>query len=405
MDVPASRRCRSIAGALLAGFLAAIPIEAVSITRGPYLGRPDDVSLAVVWLTDGDSPSAIEYAADDGARATVSDPDVSSKHVLRLSSLIPGALYRYRVVLDGQPLSDTHAFRAPRDPADLTLHFGVIGDTDGVAVPAEIAARLATVDIDLVLHTGDVVYPGGEESGYDAQYFQPMAPLIASAPVLPTLGNHDILTDRGAPYLDAFVLPANDATGDSRFYAARQGDALFVSVDVESSEFGAGSAQYQWLERTLRDSDALWKFVYLHEPPYSSAESNLAVRFILTPLFESAGVDVVFSGHMHLYERTVAIRNFATAGPGIVYVTEGGGGATFAAFVPQDFSAIVFARYGYLVVDIEGGNLMLTAHDLDGSVFDSLELHKTVPLVHRAIPERIAPPAKHPSAPDLPARP
>jgi len=398
-----SRRALSIS-ALLIGFLAAIPIEALSITRGPYLGRVDDVSMSVVWLTDTGSSSSVEYATDDGAWSTVSDPNVSTKHVVRISPLVAGAQYRYRVVLDGQPLSETHVFRAPRDHADLTLRFGVVGDTNDVVVPGEIAARLADADVDLVLHTGDVVYPSGEESGYDAEFFQPMAPLIVSAPVLPTLGNHDVITDRGAAYLNNFVLPVNDATGDSRFYAFRQGDALFVSVDVESSEFGEGSLQYDWLQRTLQDSDAFWKFVYLHEPPYSSAESNLAVRLILTPLFEATGVDVVFCGHMHLYERTVAIRNFASSGPGIVYVTEGGGGASLVSFVRQDFSAYVAERHSYLVVDVEGGNLALTAHDPDGSVFDSLELHKTVPLEIRATPERILPP-KRPAAAEVSARP
>src|SRR5262245_29725332 len=341
MGVPAPQRSRRIAGALLAGILAAIPIEAVSITRGPYLGRSDDSSMDVAWLTDADSPSDVEYAIEDGEWATISDPSVSTKHVVRISPLLPGAFYRYRVVRNGVPLSEPHVFRAPRDPADLTLRFGVIGDTEDVVVPGELADQLSAAGVDLVLHTGDVVYPRGEESRYDEEFFRPMAPLLASAPVLPTLGNHDVLTDRGAPYLDNFVLPVNDATDGSRFYAFRQGRALFVSVDVESSDFGAGSAQYEWLERTLRSTDALWKFVYLHEPPYSSAESNLAVRLILTPLFESTGVDIVFAGHMHLYERTIAIRNFAAAGPGIVYMTEGGGGALLVPFARTDFSAYV----------------------------------------------------------------
>src|SRR5262245_28020181 len=148
MDVPAPQHFRRIAGALLAGFLAAIPIEAVSITRGPYLGRPDDTSVAVVWLTDDGSPSTVEYAVDDGEWSSVSDPNVSTKHLVRLSSLLPGALYRYRVVRDGQPITEIHVFRAPRDPSDLTLRFGVIGDTDHVVVPTAIAARLAGADVD-----------------------------------------------------------------------------------------------------------------------------------------------------------------------------------------------------------------------------------------------------------------
>src|SRR5262245_13508747 len=97
-----SRRALSIP-ALLMGFLAALPIEALSITRGPYLGRADDVSMSVVWLTDTGSTSSVEYATDEDSWSTVSDPNVSTRHVVRISPLIAGAQYRCRVVLDGQP--------------------------------------------------------------------------------------------------------------------------------------------------------------------------------------------------------------------------------------------------------------------------------------------------------------
>jgi 3',5'-cyclic AMP phosphodiesterase CpdA len=203
-----------------------------------------------------------------------------------------------------------------------------------------------------------------------------MARWLALGPVLPALGNHDIHTDRGAPLLSNFVLPRNSATGDSRFYSFRQANALFLCLDVESSPYGYGSAQYGWLVETLASSDAEWKFVYFHEPPYSSAGGNGVIRLILSPLFERYGVDVVFCGHEHLYERTFPIRDFGFAGPGVVYVTEGGGGADLDSFRQKSFSAFVASRHGYTIGEVSPGRLELTAHDTDGTVFDSTVLSK-----------------------------
>jgi len=360
----------------LLGVSAASP---VTLTRGPYLGRPDDASVAIVWTTDTASSSRVDYAPAGGRQTSVSDASLATRHAVTLTGLAPGTTYEYAVFSDGVQLSSGGSFRAPRVAGDPSLRFGIIGDTDGGVVPSQIAALLSREDLDLVVHTGDVVYPSGQESRYQAQFFGPMAPLLAVAPVLPTLGNHDVMTERGAPYLANFVLPKNDVDGSSRYYALRDGPALFASVDVESSDFGDGSPQYAWLRRTLGGSDATWKFVFLHEPPFCSGASNVVVRLVLSPLLEAEGVDVLFAGHQHLYERTVPIRNFAPEGPGVVYLTEGGGGASLFPFLQQPYSAFVVDRFGYVVGEIDGGTLTLTAHGTDGSPFDSVVLRKAAP--------------------------
>lgn len=382
------------AAAAFGGIGFASLLSALSLTRGPYLGRPDDTSVAVVWLTDAASSSRVDYQLSGGEVLTFSDPTPVTRHVVRLTGLDSGADYLYSIYSDGVQLSSGSRFRAPRGAEEAAFRFAVIGDTAGVVVPSELARAVPAENVDFVLHTGDVVYPRGAETDYEQQFFAPLAPLLANLAVLPTLGNHDVMTANGGPYLTNFVLPKNDVDGGSRFYAFRHGSALFVSVDVESSQFGDDSVQYEWLARTLSQSDALWKIVFLHEPPYSSAQSNLAVRFVLTPLFESAGVDVVFAGHQHLYERTVPLRNFSDTGPTVVYITEGGGGASLFPFIPEPFSALVIDLFGYVVADVEGGVLSLTARGTDGAAFDSVTLRKTSPSPQRIRPSRISRPRR-----------
>jgi 3',5'-cyclic AMP phosphodiesterase CpdA len=64
--------------------------------------------------------------------------------------------------------------------------------------------------------------------------------------------------------------------------------------------------QLEWLEGELKGSKADWKVPYFHHPLYSSAGahgSSVDLRNVLEPLFVRYGVQVVFSGHDHIYER------------------------------------------------------------------------------------------------------
>jgi len=348
----------------------------LQLTRGPYLGWPDDRSVSISWSTDTPSTSRVDCLAPDGTRLSVFDAAPVQKHVVSFPSLAPGAVYCYSVLSDDQVLVDGLCFRAPRAPLEEGFRFAVVGDTDGGTIPALIASRLVLEEPDLVIHTGDVVYPQGAEAGYDEQFFGPFAPWLARGPVLPAIGNHDAETDRAGPLLANFVLPVNGVTPDSRFYAFRQGSVLFVCLDDETSAYGKGSPQFEWLVQTLSASEALWKVVYFHEPPFSSDHSNVEERVVLSPVFEQFGVDVVFTGHAHLYERTRPIRLYAASGPGVLYVTEGGGGASLSSVHRIPESAFVSACFGYLIVDVDGRTLSMTAHEVDGTVFDSVILEK-----------------------------
>ena len=370
------RRSSRASAVLLFG--AAVLARGAGLVRGPVIGRLDDSTAAVVWWTDEACDTRVDGWSPSGEAFSVRRPERVQRHVAPLPGLVPGGRYRYQAYSDGVAMGEASTVAAPRDPEDASFRFGVIGDTATGHIPAEIADRLVESGADLVIHTGDVVYPDGADELYDQEFFRPMARWLALGPVLPTLGNHDIHTDRGAPLLSNFVLPRNSATGDSRFYSFRHGGALFVCLDVESSPFGYGSAQYRWLVETLANSDSEWKFVYFHEPPYSSAGGNGVIRLILSPVFERYGVDVVFCGHEHLYERTFPIRDFGFPGPGVVYITEGGGGADLDSFRPKAFSAFAASRHGFTIGEISPGRLTLTARDTDGTVFDSLVLTKAL---------------------------
>ena len=81
--------------------------------------------------------------------------------------------------------------------------------------------------------------------------------------------------------------------------------------------------QRRFLERTLARSDARWKVVALHHPPYSAGYQGSSTRLVAysRPLFECYGVQLVLSGHDHDYQRSKRIR-------GVTYLVSGAAAGT-----------------------------------------------------------------------------
>jgi acid phosphatase type 7 len=109
--------------------------------------------------------------------------------------------------------------------------------------------------------------------------------------------------------------------------------------------------------------------VYLHRPPFSSGEhgSNLAVREAFVPLFERHRVPLVFAGHDHDYERTIAIN-------GVTYVVTGGGGRGTRPVGASPFTAFSESTLHFIAASVSDSALVLHAIDATGQTFDSLQL-------------------------------
>ncbi len=369
-----ARPPKKLSMARLRAWLWLVPLVLVladgpTLTRGPYVQAVTATSAIVIWRTDVASDSRIEYGVGDYANSIV-DPGPTTEHVLALTDLITGTTVTYRVFSGGLPLA-TGSFRTAAAP-DQSFRFAVIGDSGiGSAAQQQVADRLVVLAPDLVLHTGDVIYPSGQASGYDPFFFQPYQALLRQSPVFPTLGNHDYGTAGGQPYLDAFYLPRNNPADSEKYYSFDWGNAHFVALDFND---GPAQAQLDWLQADLAATDKLWKFVFYHQAIYSSGPHGyepylINKRAVLAPIFEAHQVDVVFNGHDHDYERTQSIN-------GVIYIVSGGGGASLYNVNPQPFSAHAESAYHAVVVDVDRCTLSLQAVKPDGLVFDALTLSK-----------------------------
>lgn len=328
-------------------------------------------SAVISWESKAPGIGKIEYGPHGSLNRDKSDETNGRQHSVKLSGLRPDSIYYYRV---GKS-AETASFRTAPERGATGFTFAVVGDSgDGGADQEAVAGLLRRMDPALILHTGDVVYDSGAMEDYGPRFFEPYSKLISETPIFPSLGNHDVKTADGAAYLKNFHLPDNNSPHTERYYSFDWGNAHFVALDSELYyDDGSSSPQEQksWLEKDLAAAGGKWKFVFFHRPPYSSSEhgSDERIRADLAPIFERYGVNVVFNGHDHDYERTVPIR-------GVTYVVTGGGGKDLYAAGESEWTAFSKSVHHATKVQVEGDRLTLEAVEPDGTVIDRVKLDR-----------------------------
>ncbi|MFN3430241.1 MAG: metallophosphoesterase [Candidatus Sericytochromatia bacterium] len=329
-------------------------------------GTPDGMS--VLWASAASVTSKVVLNDDKGVYVTNKTGAAGRRHQLRFTGLKAGTPYQY-VAYEGTTEVARGTFKTARATDGAEFRFAAFGDSGrGTSAQFAVSRQLSAWKPELVLHTGDVVYPSGEASSYGPFFVQPYRELIAGTVFYPTLGNHDYRTDKGQPYLDFFEAPRPNAEDTERYYTFKHGNVQFFALDTNQS-YAAGSVQHQWLDAQLAASTATWKVPFFHHPPYSSGDhgSSTGVRAAFGPLFEKHKVQLVLTGHDHHYERTKPQN-------GVVYVVTGGGGADLRGVKPQAFTAIGQSKHHFVGLTSKGKSLIIEAIDDRGSAFDSTTL-------------------------------
>lgn len=326
-------------------------------------------SAVIAWVGAEPGGGVVEYGEGTDLGMTATDDLATRRHAVILGGLAPATTYRYRV--DG---AATGRFRtAPEGGGDFA--FAVIGDSgNGGKHQMAVAGLLGRMKPDLILHTGDVVYPSGEDKHYDKRFFAPYRNLIKEVPLFPVIGNHDVQKDDGAAFLKNFHPPRNNPQGTARYYSFDWGDAHFVALDSELYHEDAGGdreEQKRWLEEDLSATHKPWRFAFLHRPLYSSSRhgGDERIRADLEPVFSRHGVLAVFSGHDHAYERTLPIG-------GVTYVVTGGGGKHLYGVRRNARTAASASAHHATLVRVSDERLTLEAVKPDGTVLDRFDLKR-----------------------------
>ena len=215
----------------------------------------------------------------------------------------------------------------------------------------------------------------GEAMNEWRYFFAIERPLLSSAIYLTTVGNHEYWSGYDAAnYFELFALPpmAQNEQQLEQYYAVKYNNTLFIALSTETPIAGA---QTTWLENTLDaanvDPEIDWKVVSFHRPAFSSGMhgSEPGVADAWHDLFVQSGVNVVFNGHDHDYERLEV--------DGVNYLVIGGAGAQLRSFTPGPLDETEYREdmvYHAVVVDVVGQQLTATAYRRDGSEMDGLVL-------------------------------
>jgi 3',5'-cyclic AMP phosphodiesterase CpdA len=180
-----------------------------------------------------------------------------------------------------------------------SLKFAAIGD-DGTGdkpqyeVAAVMSAWQRQFPFDTVIMLGDNMYGSQRPQDFVDKFENPYKPLLAAGvKFYAALGNHDNQTNR-------FYKPWN--MNGERYYAFSKKNVKFFVLDSDYMD----PKQLQWIDNELKSAHDDWKIAYFHHPLYSSGGrhgSEVDLRVTLEPLFVKYGVNVVYSGHDHIYER------------------------------------------------------------------------------------------------------
>jgi hypothetical protein len=364
----------ALVAAVAMEYLVSTASFAQRLTRGPYLQLASETEITIVWHTLMPGRGQVDYGVDAYSLSRF-DRRPRRKHVVTLTGLRPGTTYRYRIRGNKHRLREGLQFTTNK-PNGASFRFAVFGDS-GSALPEQyaLAARIAANVPDLVLHTGDIVYPNGAQREFDECFFRPYGSLLERVVLWPAPGNHDLIHHAGRAYFDNFALPRNGPAGlaPERVYSFAYGDALFASVDSNLSEETLRQRVAPWLLQTLGAGKWRWRFVFFHHPPYSTGMHgpDQGIRRALVPAFQQAGVDVVFNGHDHAYERSRPLE-------GVLYIVTGAGGSDlYAREHPERTTARYYDRkHSFTLVEVEREKLRLRQIASDGSLVDEVSLSR-----------------------------
>lgn len=273
-----------------------------------------------------------------------------------LQPLEPGGSFDYRLLRDGLEVFQQAGARALKGPGQRQ-RIAVVGDlADGHGSGGQaVAFQINAQHPDLMVAAGDLVYDRGTVEEYRSLFFPTYngdqadpakgAPFMRGTPMVGVLGNHDVDhvgrskvpprtslayyyywdQPRNGPDLGlnvANLTPAADWAGfrtgaGDRYprmgnFSFRSGDVHWTILDSNRYMHWQDPDLQAWLIRDLEAARGVpWRFVAFHHPPFNLSSANHTGDWHMAqlwPIMQRYHVDLVFTGHLHTYQRTLPIR-------------------------------------------------------------------------------------------------
>jgi len=304
--------------------------------------------------------------------------DARGLHAFSLTGLSPKTTYTYRVTAGDARIDEGNFTTAPDDHSHEPFTFLVYGDnrTDDTAHAAVVRA-MGAVPSDFLVHTGDFVQNGSNDAEW-RRFFDIEGSLLRSRCVFSAIGNHELLEQSGEHFLRYFgPVEAGRDGGTARarlFRSVRWGNARILFLNGMDT-FLSGDER-EWLSAELGRLDGeegiVWRIVVVHYGPWSSGPHGNNARLWnaeLPAAFKRHKIDLVLSGHDHIYERGDA--------EGLLYVVSGGGGAPLYAVHDRLASTRTAESVHHFVeATVSDQAVKMVVHRADGSILERCGFEK-----------------------------
>ncbi|XP_021764753.1 purple acid phosphatase 22-like [Chenopodium quinoa] len=299
--------------------------------------------MMVSWITEGKgmAPSIVEYGTKSGEYESYAKGDHKTYHYFLYSSgrihnvvigpLKPNTTYYYRCSKKQPEFS----FKTP--PSSFPIEFVVVGDLGQTEWTKSTLEHIGQNDYDVFLLPGDLSYADTQQPLWDT-FGRLIEPYASQRPMMVTEGNHEVefipfVADSFRAYNARWCMPYEESGSSSNLYYSFDVTGAHIIMLGSYTDYDANSAQYAWLQIDLAKIDRAktpWVIVLLHAPWYNSNTAHKGegeeMRQAMEELLYKTRVDVVFSGHVHAYERFTRVYNNQADPCGPIYITIGDGG-------------------------------------------------------------------------------
>lgn len=304
--------------------------------REPYLQMMSANGVTLRWQSEKEFAGVVRYGIKaNQLNKKKAETAIGEEHEIRLMDLQPATKYFYSVG-DGEKESfkgESFWFKTSAVVnKNNAARFWVTGD-QGYPNKIQDEVRDAAMTwvtknsrfsnnalFDFWVTTGDNAYRSGSNEQFQAGFFEPYKNILRNTPVWPAYGNHDA---RRWAFFDIFTLPTNAesggvASGTENYYSFDYANIHVVMLDTQGSEHDVNGEMLSWLKKDLQATKQQWLITIFHHPPYTKGSHDsdnkgdsrgrlVSTRENILPILERAGVDVVLSGHSHMYERSELI--------------------------------------------------------------------------------------------------
>ena len=378
-----------------------------------------------------------------GAVATMAPAD-TVQFEATLSGLKPDTIYYYAIYDGEKRLTESHAsyhFKTHPKVGDKgDTRFWVVGDSGRGSIEQRkvhgamikfLESKPGPVRLNGYLHVGDMAYGSGRDKEFSDKFFGIYEPTLRNTTCWASMGNHEGYTANGktqkGPFYDAYVLPKKAeagglASGTEAYYSFDYGNVHFICLNSHDLDRKTSGAMAQWLKADLEKTKADWLVAFWHHPAYTKGSHDsdkehqlIEMREHIMPILESGGIDVIYTGHSHIYERSMLIDGAyhtpsiaegvvlddgdgdpngdgsykksegLKPNNGTVHIVAGNGGTGLRKSGDHVLMSKIILRHGSVVMETKGNKMWINMVDSEGVSLDLCCIEKSGTVARKVV--------------------